>query len=100
MADAALTATPRTETGNGPARRLRAQGLVPGVLYQAPGASIAFTVPQRELRRALSHDGGRHGTVDLTIGDAPAVTVTLADWDLDPVRGDIMHVDFAPAGAE
>jgi large subunit ribosomal protein L25 len=100
MADATLTAIPRTETGNGPARRLRREGLVPGVLYQAPGPSIAFSVPERELRRALLAEGGREGTVHLTIGDAAPVTVRVADWDRDPVRGEFVHVDFAPADAE
>lgn len=97
MASISLTAQPRTETGNGPARRLRAQGLVPGVLYQAPGASVAFSVSERELRRALISENGREGVVDLSIGDAPAVPAVLVEWQRDPVRGDIRHVDFRPA---
>ncbi len=97
MATISLSASPRTETGNGPARRLRAQGLVPGVLYQPPGASIAFTVPERELRRALISEHGRDGVVELAVGDAAPVPAVLVDWQLDPVRGDIRHVDFRPA---
>jgi large subunit ribosomal protein L25 len=96
MATISLTAQPRTETGNGPARRLRAQGLVPGVLYQPPGASIAFSVPERDLRRALISEGGRDGVVELTIGDATPVQAVLVEWQRDPVRGDSRHVDFRP----
>ena len=98
MAHVSLTAHPRTETGNGPARRLRARGLVPGVLYQPPGPALAFAVPERDLRRALISEGGRDGVVDIRIGDGPTQAALLADWHLDPVRGDILHVDFRPVG--
>ncbi|HWH14143.1 MAG TPA: hypothetical protein VNT51_05305 [Miltoncostaeaceae bacterium] len=96
MAHAQLTAVPRTETGNGPARRLRRQGMVPGILYQPSGAALAFAVPERELRRALISEGGREGVVDLRIGDGPVQATRLADWHRDPVRGDILHIDLRP----
>jgi len=98
MAHAQLTAVPRSETGNGPARRLRRQGMVPGVLYQTSGPAIAFAVPERELRRALISEGGRSGVVDLRIGDGPVQTTRLAEWQRDAVRGDILHIDLRPVG--
>ncbi len=98
MAHPSLDAVTRTERGNGPAGRLRKQGLVPGVLYQPPGESIAFSVNERELRRAL-HAGGGLGVVELAIDGGTRQTVVLQDRDLDPVRGDYWHVDFRPADA-
>jgi len=92
MAHVALTAQPRTEFGNGPARRLRRQGLVPGIVYQPGQPSLAFSLPGRDLRRGL-HEG-RTGVIDLTIGDQPARPVLLKDWQLDAIRGDVLHVDF------
>ena len=41
MAHVALTAQKRTEFGNGPTRRLRRRGLVPGVVYQPGSPSMA-----------------------------------------------------------
>jgi large subunit ribosomal protein L25 len=97
MAPITLSAQPRTETGNGPARRLRQQGLVPGVLYDHPNPGIIFAVDHRELRRALGPLGGREGVIELTIGDDSPRSVRMVDWYLDPVRGDIKHIDFRPA---
>lgn len=98
MAHPTLDAVTRSERGNGPARRLRKQGLVPGVLYQSPGDSLAFSVNHRELRKALNSEGGL-GVVDLAIDGGARQTVVLVDRHLDPVRGDYWHVDFRPADA-
>ena len=92
MAHVALTALQRTEFGNGPARRLRRQGLVPGVVYQAGGPSLPLSLPDRDLRKAL-HEG-RTGVIDLVVGDQPARPVLVKDWQLDAVRGEVVHVDF------
>lgn len=92
MAHVSLLAHERTEFGNGPTRRLRRSGFVPGVVYQVGGPSLALSLPDRELRRALQE--GRTGVIDLTVGDGPARPVLLKDWQLHPVRLDVMHVDF------
>ncbi|HSJ72713.1 MAG TPA: 50S ribosomal protein L25 [Miltoncostaeaceae bacterium] len=92
MAHVALTAQKRAEFGNGPTRRLRRRGLVPGVVYQPGSASTAFSLSERELRRAIAE--GRTGVIDLTVVGDRARPVLLKDWQLDPVRGDVLHVDF------
>lgn len=97
MAKASLTVEPRSETGNGPAGRLRRQGIVPGIVYDPPGASTMFQVSEHELRRALVQGKGREDGLDITIGDGSPISVKMVDWQLDPVRGDILHVDFQKA---
>jgi large subunit ribosomal protein L25 len=92
MAHVALSAQQRTEFGNGPTRRLRRAGLVPGVVYQPGSASLAFSLPEGELRRVLAE--GRTGVIDLTVEGDHARPVLLKDWQLDPVRGAVLHVDF------
>ncbi len=92
MAHVSLTAQPREEFGNGPARRLRQQGRVPGVVYQPGGPSLAFSLSDRDLRRAI-HEG-RTGVIDLVIGDAPARPVLLKDAQLHPLNLNVVHVDF------
>lgn len=93
MAHVALSAQQRTQLGNGPTRRLRREGLVPGIIYQPGGPSLTLAVNARELRRALA-DGGRTGVIDLTLADDKPRPVLVKDWQLDPVRGDVTHIDF------
>lgn len=93
MAHVALTAKQRTQFGNGPTRRLRREGFVPGVIYQSGGPSLPFAVGGRELRRVLS-ESGRSNVIDLEIEGDRTRPVLLKDWQLDPVRGEIVHVDF------
>lgn len=92
MAHVALTAHTRTEFGNGPTRRLRRRGLVPGVVYQPGSASLPFALDERELRRALGE--GRTSVIDLTVEGDHARPVLLKDVQADPVRGAVLHVDF------
>ena len=92
MAHVALHAHPRTEFGNGPTRRLRQQGMVPGIVYQSGGASLTFALPGHDLRKALNE--GRTGVIDLVIGDEPARPVLVKDWQLHPVHLGVLHVDF------
>ena len=92
MAHVALHAHSRAEFGNGPTRRLRQQGRVPGVVYQSGGPSLALSLPGHDLRRALNE--GRTGVIDLVIDDAPARPVLVKDWQLHPVHLGVLHVDF------
>jgi large subunit ribosomal protein L25 len=88
-----LTARRRTGRGNGPTRRLRREGLVPGVLYQKgePGISLAFGA--RELRRVIS-SSGYTGVVDVEIDGEAVRPAVLRDIQVEPTRDDVLHVDF------
>ncbi len=92
MAHVVLAAQKRTQFGNGPTRRLRRQGLIPGVVYEPGKPSLAFSLPERELRRVLAE--GRSAVIDLTVEGDHARPVLLKDAQLDPVRGAVLHVDF------
>lgn len=92
MAHVALHAQARTEFGNGPTRRLRQQGRVPGIVYQSGGDSLSFSLPGHDLRKALNE--GRTGVIDLVIDDAPARPVLVKDWQLHPVHLGVLHVNF------
>ena len=94
MAHTKLAANARTETGSAASRRLRRKGLVPGVLYQSGGESLAFSLDERELRRFLHADGARTSVVDITIGDGTPRPALIKEWQLEPVRGAILHVDL------
>ena len=89
-----LKATPRTVFGTSHTRRLRAAGLVPGVLYKSGEDSIAFTLPERDINRALHGGHGKTAVFQIAVDGHPTVPALLKDWDLNPVRGSLIHVDF------
>ena len=74
-------------------KRLRRQGLIPGVLYGK--ATKPFVVGERELRVALTGPSGLHAIVDVVIEGAKTPHhAVLKDYQQHPVRGTITHVDF------
>jgi large subunit ribosomal protein L25 len=85
-----LTVSPRTPEGSRATRRLRREGLVPGVLYGGEGDAVAFAVDGRELRNALQASGA---VVELTM-DGQSTPAVLKDSQRHPVRGETTHVDF------
>src|SRR5213596_1496527 len=81
----------RREAGHSRAtRRLRREGLVPGVLYGGDGEPLAFQVDERELRHALHASGA---VIELAL-DGKSTPAVLKDSQLHPVRGQTLHVDF------
>jgi large subunit ribosomal protein L25 len=85
----------RERRGSADARRLRKQGLIPGVLYGNGKASHAICVPERELRRVLTGDGGLHAILDVVLeGQKTTHASILKDYQQDPIRGHISHIDL------
>jgi large subunit ribosomal protein L25 len=89
-----LKAAERTRFGTTEAKRLRASGQVPGVLYQTGKASLSFVLPARDLDKALHGEHGKTAVFEITVEGHPTVPALLKDWDLAPVRGNLLHVDF------
>ena len=89
-----LTVTERESLGSAASRRLRKQGLIPGVLYGRSDPQ-AISVPERELRRALTGAGGLHAILDVVLeGQKSTHPSILKDYQLDRVRGGVTHVDL------
>lgn len=89
-----LSVSTREARGTAKNRRLRKAGRVPGVLYQPGGDSLAFDADEYEVRRLIRRGGIRSAVVDLTVdSDAPR-TVLFTQWDSDPVRDQIIHLDL------
>jgi large subunit ribosomal protein L25 len=85
----------RERRGSADARRLRKQGLIPGVLYGKGKSSHAICVPERELRRVLTGAGGLHAILDVVLeGQSTAHASILKDYQQDPIRGHISHIDL------
>jgi len=84
----------RETLGSAESRRLRKTGMVPGVLYGS-GEPVAIAVQERELRRALTGAAGLHSILDVEIdGKGKTHASILKDFQVDPVRGGVTHVDL------
>jgi len=83
----------RAVLGSAESRRLRRQGLVPGVLYGRE-SPIAITIGERDLRAALTGDSGANAVLDVVVDGGSAHASVLKDYQRDPIRGAIVHVDL------
>ncbi len=86
-----LSLTARSPEGSRSARRLRRQGLVPGVIYGGDGVPEHFAVDARILRNTLAHAGA---VLEVTIDGGTGTPVLVKDLQRHPVRGEAVHVDL------
>jgi len=86
-----LKAAPRTEFGSRTSRRLRRQGLVPGVVYSGGSEARPFQVTERDVRHVL---GEGAALFDLEIEGGKAVPVVVKEQQQHPVRGSLQHIDL------
>lgn len=91
-----LVAQPRADYGTRASRRLRKQGMVPGVVYGHKEATVSVAVPGDELTKAIRL-GSR--IVDLKLGEK-SETALVKDVQWDPLGHDILHIDFARVSAD
>lgn len=80
-------------TGSAAARRLRATGKVPAVLYGRGADPAALSVEWRELRAALTTDKGRNALLTLDVGGQHTKAI-VKEMQRHPVRRDVLHIDF------
>jgi len=85
-----LKVAQRDTFGSRATRRLRREGLVPGVVYGQGGQARPFQVPARQLRVLLSQG---HTLLDLELDGSKAVPVVIKEQQHHPVRGDVLHLD-------
>jgi large subunit ribosomal protein L25 len=89
-----LEVAERESLGTRESRRLRRQGLIPGVLYGRTKPH-SISIPERELRRALTGAGGLHAILDVVLeGQKSTHPSILKEFQRDPIRGTVTHVDL------
>ncbi|HYP22064.1 MAG TPA: 50S ribosomal protein L25/general stress protein Ctc [Actinomycetota bacterium] len=93
MAEVRLQAKVRSDAGKGSARRTRAAGRVPGVVYGRGMDPVAISVDRREFVTALLSDSGMNTLLDLEI-DGDTTLALTKELQRDPVRGTLLHADF------
>ena len=85
----------REARGSAASRRLRREGLIPGVLYGRGKPPHPFCVPERELRKALTGPAGLHAILDVVLdGQKTTHASILKDYQADIITGRLAHIDL------
>ncbi len=93
MADSRTTlkVDPRADFGSRSARRMRREGLVPGVVYSGGSEATPFQVTEREVRNVIAEGAA---LFDLSVDGGKARPVVIKEQQLHPVRGTLRHIDL------
>ena len=94
MAEIVVTAKGRQDRGKNAARRLRREGLVPGIVYGGKGENVAVAVDPKALQKVLRSEAGRNAILKLEIAGSGATNAILKSWQVDPVKENFLHADF------
>ena len=89
-----IAAQPRELRGKNEARRLRAGGSVPAVLYGAGRESVAVAVNPKEVNRILHSKTGHNTIFDVAVNGGETTPVMVVDWQNDPIKEYLLHVDL------
>jgi large subunit ribosomal protein L25 len=92
MADLQINVEARTVTGKH-TRRLRASGIVPGVVFGKTAGSVAIQLDAKALDQ-LYRDAGRTSIVKVSVAGASPTSAVIKSMQRHPLSGKVLHVDF------
>ena len=98
-----LSAQTRSVAGRSAVNKIKAQGLVPAVIYGGHDKPMNLSLNKREISNLLAHATSEHVLVDLEIADGPQKSSRLAliqEVQHHPLRRDVLHVDFHAVRAD
>ncbi|MBP6703028.1 MAG: 50S ribosomal protein L25 [Vicinamibacteria bacterium] len=93
MSDIVVVAHAREQRGKNEAKRLRAQGRIPAIVYAPQKENVAVSVSPRELAAVFKTGAAENTLVDLEL-DGKKRKVILKDYQVHPVRPEFLHADF------
>jgi large subunit ribosomal protein L25 len=99
---AKLTAQRRTQVGRNAIKKIKADGMVPGVIYGSTQEPVNLQISGRELLNVLSRASGENILVELEILDGSEKQNALAmiqEIQHNPLQREIVHVDFHAVSA-
>ena len=94
--DITITASSREGTGKGPARRLRAQGMIPAAVYGEGGEASAVAINAKEIANILRSGSGQNTIFKIALpqSDGEPANVIIKDYQVDPIKGRLLHADL------
>lgn len=91
----AVVATPREGKFNkNAARRVRVSGKIPAVVYGAGQDAVAVTVDPRIITKILHSESGHNTIFDLDVTGGALVKAMIVDWQNEPIKGTLLHIDL------
>jgi large subunit ribosomal protein L25 len=91
----AVVATPREGKFNkNAARRVRVAGKIPAVVYGAGQDAVAVAVDPKVITKILHSDSGHNTIFDLNVEGSPLVKAMIVDWQHEPIKGKLLHIDL------
>jgi large subunit ribosomal protein L25 len=89
-----VSAVPREGKFNkNAARRVRASGKIPAVVYGAAEPAVAVEVDPKQIQKILHSEAGHNSIFDLALPSSTA-KVMIVDWQYEPIKGKLIHIDF------
>jgi large subunit ribosomal protein L25 len=85
---------PREGRGKNAARRVRAAGQVPAILYGLGKEPVAIAFDAKQITKLLQSPSGHNQIVNIKVSGGESAAAMAADWLVDPVRGNLLHVDM------
>ena len=89
-----LEAQPREAGNKNDARRVRASGKIPAVVYGAGKDALSVSVDPRQVSRILSSETGHNTIFDLALNGGEQTKAMIVDWQYEPVKGKLLHIDL------
>lgn len=94
-----LNAVARSDTGKGASRRLRREGMVPGIIYGGDDAPEMFAVKHNELIQHLEHEAFYSHILTVKV-DGKGQKVVLRDLQRHPAKPFVTHIDLQRVSAK
>ena len=92
--EATLDAIERTDRGKNEARRLRASGRIPAVVYGGKDGGKAIAVDPKGLAKILRTEQGANTLIALNLPGGGDARVLVREYQLDPITHELLHADF------
>lgn len=92
--DITVAAESRDSRGKNEARRLRASGSMPAVVYGGPNGATPVAVNPKELTKILNSKTGHNTIFNLNVTGKENAPVMIIDWQYDPIKDSLLHVDL------
>jgi large subunit ribosomal protein L25 len=92
--DISVAAESRDSRGKNEARRLRAKGSVPAVVYGGAAGPAPVAVSPKEVVKILHSKTGHNTIFNLQVAGGETTPVMIVDWQFDPIKDSLLHVDL------
>src|SRR5579863_1354865 len=90
-----VVATPRTGKFNkNAARRVRAAGKIPAVLYGHGHEPVAVEVDPKQISKILYSESGHNTIFDVEVSGQSAAKAMIVDWQREPIKDSLIHIDL------